>query len=565
MIYLLADSDNNANPDKIIVYDPSANTWQQKASVPFDRSFAGFAAVNNKIYAVGGYKFSNDNTYATVEEYDPATNIWTVKANLLTARDGMILAVAGGKLYAISGSNDHEVLKTIEEYDPVSNIWTPKVTLPDYVSGGQAFSIDDKIYIVAWDFLIRKLAVYMFDPQANTVTEKTSTVIRWSYGAIAYKDKIYIIAGKDDSGKSKKVEVYDTATDTWTTLAPMPTWREYFGMAVVRGRIYILGGSKSYKNYMKEIEEYDTVTDTWTRKKDMPEARDSLYAPVVNDKIYIIGGSSNSNQFNDMNVLEYNPCDSGSTDNIRTLLVKKSGSGSGTVTGEGINCGSDCLQSYPAGTSVTLSVTPDTDSKFNSWENACTGSGSCTVIMDSTKVVGAEFETTVPCTDSDGGNDIYTTGTTSGIQGWNGKVGTHTDYCSGNVLVEYYCSNSKEVYSQTSPCPSGYICSNGKCGKTQCRLGSIKCVDEYSFEICEYQNDGSKDWGYRGIYPSAGSPLTRGKCGIGYYGYCGDRKCCSARNGVCSGCNGFSPQPSYCEAQSSSGGFYSNDCPKDCY
>jgi len=74
-----------------------------------------------------------------------------------------------------------------------------------------------------------------------------------------------------------------------------------------------------------------------------------------------------------------------------TLTVSKSGSGSGTVTGPGINCGTDCSESYTAGTNVTLTATPASGSYFAGWSGDCSGTGSCTLTMNSNKSVTATF------------------------------------------------------------------------------------------------------------------------------------------------------------------------------
>ena len=58
-----------------------------------------------------------------------------------------------------------------------------------------------------------------------------------------------------------------------------------------------------------------------------------------------------------------------------TLSVNKAGTGTGVVTSSpaGINCGSDCSESYNSGTSITLTATPDASSTFTGWSGACTG------------------------------------------------------------------------------------------------------------------------------------------------------------------------------------------------
>jgi cellulase/cellobiase CelA1 len=76
-----------------------------------------------------------------------------------------------------------------------------------------------------------------------------------------------------------------------------------------------------------------------------------------------------------------------------TLAVSKSGTGGGTVTSApaGISCGGDCTESYPAGTVVELSASPDAGSVFAGWSGACTGTGACIVTMDADRSVTAAF------------------------------------------------------------------------------------------------------------------------------------------------------------------------------
>lgn len=84
-----------------------------------------------------------------------------------------------------------------------------------------------------------------------------------------------------------------------------------------------------------------------------------------------------------------------------TLSVAKAGTGTGTVTSSpsGINCGSDCSESYASGTSVTLTAAPSAGHTFSGWSGACTGStSSCMVSMNTAKSVTATFTQTPQAT-----------------------------------------------------------------------------------------------------------------------------------------------------------------------
>lgn len=78
-----------------------------------------------------------------------------------------------------------------------------------------------------------------------------------------------------------------------------------------------------------------------------------------------------------------------------TLTVNKTGTGSGTVTGAGINCGTDCTESYNSGAIVNLSAIPASGSNFAGWS----GDVDCVdgqVTMNANKTCVATFQSVPP-------------------------------------------------------------------------------------------------------------------------------------------------------------------------
>ena len=79
---------------------------------------------------------------------------------------------------------------------------------------------------------------------------------------------------------------------------------------------------------------------------------------------------------------------------MRTLVVRKEGSGKGTVNSvpDGITCGQDCGISVPLGTVVTLAATADAGSVFSGWSGCDSVRGDhCRVIMSASRTVTARF------------------------------------------------------------------------------------------------------------------------------------------------------------------------------
>jgi hypothetical protein len=78
------------------------------------------------------------------------------------------------------------------------------------------------------------------------------------------------------------------------------------------------------------------------------------------------------------------------------------GTGSGTVTGPSINCGSDCSKEYEENTLVQLNAAKLPGSVFAKWGGACSTSGanpSCDLTMNTKREVTAEFTNTPPTVD----------------------------------------------------------------------------------------------------------------------------------------------------------------------
>jgi endoglucanase len=124
------------------------------------------------------------------------------------------------------------------------------------------------------------------------------------------------------------------------------------------------------------------------------------------------------------------PQGSGST---FALTVALTGSGIVTSSTGGINCGTTCSATYPAGTVVTLTAAAMTNAAFGGWNGPCTGAApTCVVTMNAAQTVGATFGgTTFALT-------VTTTGTgtvTSSAGGINCGATCSASYATGTVVT----------------------------------------------------------------------------------------------------------------------------------
>ena len=115
---------------------------------------------------------------------------------------------------------------------------------------------------------------------------------RRAHAAGVVKGKIYLIGGTKaglQGGFQRAVAEYDPTTDKWTEKSATPTDRVTPTAGVVSNRIYAIGG---YRNgaILSTVEEYNPATDMWTEKTPMPSRGSDLSSGVVDGKIYVIGG-----------------------------------------------------------------------------------------------------------------------------------------------------------------------------------------------------------------------------------------------------------------------------------
>ncbi|MDD3792125.1 MAG: kelch repeat-containing protein [Candidatus Bathyarchaeota archaeon] len=130
------------------------------------------------------------------------------------------------------------------------------------------------------------------DPAWSTLSSMPTP--RAGFGLAVVNGKIYAIGGiNSDNVPLRTVEEYNPVTDTWTTRLSMPTARSGFAVAVYNHKIYVIGGTVG-DGYVGNNEVYDPVTNTWTTKASMPTPRADLCASTIDGKIYLIGGKKYS-------------------------------------------------------------------------------------------------------------------------------------------------------------------------------------------------------------------------------------------------------------------------------
>jgi N-acetylneuraminic acid mutarotase len=105
------------------------NIWVPKTPMSQTRFSLGVVAVDDKIYAIGG--FTQSGYLDTNEQYDPVTDTWTTLASMPTPRNEFAIATCQDRIYCIGGITPKQSggwyrCGINEVYDVVTNSWSTK-------------------------------------------------------------------------------------------------------------------------------------------------------------------------------------------------------------------------------------------------------------------------------------------------------------------------------------------------------------------------------------------------------------------------------------------------------
>ena len=93
-------------------------SWALHGSMPFERSEATAAVVNDKVYLISGNSRGNEAN-SLLQEYDPATDAWRDRALMPSVASHAGAAALNGKIYVVGGFVERPVgaVSRVFEYD----------------------------------------------------------------------------------------------------------------------------------------------------------------------------------------------------------------------------------------------------------------------------------------------------------------------------------------------------------------------------------------------------------------------------------------------------------------
>jgi N-acetylneuraminic acid mutarotase len=238
-------------------FDPATARWRDLAPLPQGASHLDAITLNGKIYVAGGFSWSNHrNPIDLFLEYDPATDQWKPLARLSSPRGSVSLVAVGGMIHAIGGTGgDFRPVGTHEVFNPATGVWTPAAPLfapRDHL--GNVIAVDGKLHVFGgrWTgFAGTSVTLHdVYDPATDKWTSAAPLPAPRSEGAVVYYHGLVLYFGGDCNdpkapGAFDDLQAYDPTTDSWKALAKAPLGLHGQGAAVVGDAVYFIGGGMS--------------------------------------------------------------------------------------------------------------------------------------------------------------------------------------------------------------------------------------------------------------------------------------------------------------------------------
>jgi N-acetylneuraminic acid mutarotase len=217
-------------------------------------------------------------------------NPWKKAAPFPEPDEELYGVAVNGKMYVIGGWDDGKAGGVNYEYNPATDKWTKKKSMPRPAHHAALATVNGKIYVLG----------------GFVVPKETQVPVGGAWEPI------------DDAW------VYDPASDSWESLAPLPGKRGSALAVEVGGKIYLIGGATTVEGskdpyftffgparILSSNDVYDPATNKWESRRPMAVPRNHAFGGAVNGKIYVIGGRTGHafilSATNTDVVEEYNP------------------------------------------------------------------------------------------------------------------------------------------------------------------------------------------------------------------------------------------------------------------
>jgi N-acetylneuraminic acid mutarotase len=288
--------------------------WQQLQDMPAGKWEPASLLIDGKLYVVGGYA-DHIMSSKRVDVFDPVAGTWTRLQDLPSALSHVNLVpgesgfwFAGGMKDKIHPAKDH-IISEVWHYNIELDRYSAAPLLPGHRAGGGLARIGDNLHYIsglmadrdtdAPDHWILDLSAWNKGEKTDWVNAAPLPLPRNQLSVAVLNGKIYVIGGQLNHDKQqldqKNVDIYDPGSDTWSEGPSLPYGHSHAEGAtfVHNNRIWMIaghhtpdGGKKGFSGDVLTLEE----GGEWQVSGTLPKPVSSPAASIIDNRLYVAGG-----------------------------------------------------------------------------------------------------------------------------------------------------------------------------------------------------------------------------------------------------------------------------------
>ena len=286
-------------------YVEADDRWEPFTDMPLPRSSFDAAALDGRVYAIGGWSLDGDATHGVFTDamviFDTSTRTWSSEPCPVTRRALAVVATThaviaiGGLDASLSASS------AVDVYDPSTHAWSHGPEFPGDGFGVAAAAIGDAVYASG-----SAGTLWRWSPGETAWTSLASLAQpRFFHRLVPLGTDLYAIGGIGSmtmDGRARLIETISTTTPNapaigWADITFPGRARNRFGMFAAEDSIYVIGGNDSPEqhdfaetNFVAEAFRLHVPSLRWFPLAPLPEARQSLESIPVGQEVIAIGG-----------------------------------------------------------------------------------------------------------------------------------------------------------------------------------------------------------------------------------------------------------------------------------
>jgi hypothetical protein len=303
---------DNARPDATDMhsiatcarYRVDANAWEPFPDLPEPRSSFDAAALDGRIYAIGGWNVDGDSAHArfasTMLVFDEDAHAWRSLPSPIERR-ALAVTATSHSIIAIGGLRPDLTPSTaVDVFDVAHETWSSGPEFPGEGFGMSATSVGDVVYASGSDGMLFRWAVG--EPAWTPV--HTLALPRFFHRLLPQSGALVAIGGigsMTTDGRARIVESIALSGErpraSWVEVSFPGTSRNRAGMFASSDSLYLFGGNNSAEqhdfaptNFVTEAFRLHLPSLRWFALDPLPEGRQSMESVVIGDSAIALGG-----------------------------------------------------------------------------------------------------------------------------------------------------------------------------------------------------------------------------------------------------------------------------------